>query len=134
VEKFVVDTNVIIDFLRGDMTLYTFFHALESKEISGFFSVITEMELLWCCQDEKERDKIEELLSMLERINVDDSLIPMVCKCKQKSPEIDLPDAIIAASSLKTPCYLSTRNIKHFQKTEGIKLFDPTNFRIAEKS
>ena len=132
-EKYVVDTNVIIDFLRGDVTLYPFFFALENKGISGFFSVITEIELLWCCKEDKERNKIKELLSMLERINVDESLVSIVCKCKQKSSMIELPDAIIAATSMKASCQLATRNTKHFRDIEGVKLFDPTEFHIVNK-
>lgn len=132
-EKYVVDTNVIIDFLRGDITLYPFFFALENKEIFGFFSVITEIELLWCCQDGKEQNRINELLSILGRISVDEHLVTLVCKCKQRCLGIELPDAIIAATSLKTSCHLTTRNTKHFRNIEGVKLFDPTNFQIIEK-
>lgn len=119
----VVDTDVFIDFFRGvDQALP--YLTKYADEIT--FSAITEGELLCgnICNDNKEKEKVFHMLSQFEKIPVDNPLIQIAADIRRLYG-LELPDAIIAASALVTDSVLITRNIKDFQKIDGLKIEKP---------
>ncbi len=118
-----VDTDVLIDFLRGLPASKAFI--MENKdEIS--FSAITEAELLSGkkCDDAREKERTIHLLSFFEKVPVDNPLVQIAGDLRRKYG-IETPDSIIAASALYTDATLVTRNIKHFERLPGLKVKKP---------
>ncbi|WP_423146668.1 type II toxin-antitoxin system VapC family toxin [Rubrolithibacter danxiaensis] len=89
-----LDTNIILYLLSGDQTVADLLH---NKNI--FISFITELELLGY------KDISTEEVIQIERLLADSSVIDINSEIKKiviglrKSYKINLPDAIIAASS-----------------------------------
>jgi predicted nucleic acid-binding protein len=119
----VVDTDIFIDLFRGlpQALPYLRDHA---DEIT--FSAITEGELLSgsICNDDKEREKVFHVLSQFDKIPVDNPLIQVAADIRRKYG-MELPDAIVAASALITEATLITRNVRDFQKIQGLELEKP---------
>ncbi len=119
----VVDTDIFIDFFRGfpDALPYLQQHA---DQIT--FSAVTEGELLSgsICNDSKEREKVFHLLSQFEKIPVDNPLIQIAADIR-RTYNLELPDAIVAASALVTQSVLITRNTRDFQKIPNLQLEKP---------
>ncbi len=117
-----VDTDIFIDLLRGFEPSASFFN--ENKEI--IFSAITEAELLagQQCKDAVIREKIFHFLSQFEKIPVGNPLVQIAADLRRKY-DLELPDAIIAASAFLNNATLITRNIRDFQKIREIKVEKP---------
>ena len=123
-DKVLVDTSVLIDFLRVKNKEGTLFASLVKEEKQLYISIITHTELyagksIW--EDKKAKEELEILFSGL-------SLLPLEEGISQKAGEIkasynlNLLDAIIAATALIHYLKLVTLNIKDFRKVEGLKL------------
>ncbi len=119
-----LETSIIIDFLRQDdksaTALYTF--SKESYEL--FASIVTHTELYsgtgaW----EKPTAKLE-----LETIFTGINLIPLTEEISKEAGRIratfgiDLIDAIIAATAVHKKLALATLNKKHFQKIPNLEI------------
>ena len=120
----IVDTSVIIDFLRSKDKEASLFVRLVSEGHALSISIITHAELYACrsvWENKSARNELSILLSGL-------SLVPLEQRISQEagrlraSYDIDLFDAIIAASATVTNRELATLNIKHFQPIPGLKL------------
>ena len=72
----------------------------------------------------KEREKVYHLLSMFEKIPVDNPLVQTAGEIR-RIYGLDIPDALIAASALATDSILITRNIKDFGKVKELKVHKP---------
>jgi toxin FitB len=107
-----VDSDVIIDHLRGARTLPSFPLA---------YSAITRCELF------AGRDKPEVLRSLLKpmlEIPVDSSIAERGGVLKHTC-QLPTPDALIAATALEHGLPLMTRNRRHFDRVAGLELRTP---------
>jgi predicted nucleic acid-binding protein len=118
-----VDTDIIVDHLRGVERASRFLKKVEKKELQGYFSTITEAELFaGKSMDSKDaRQKVAALLGTMKRVPVN-SLIARKAGEIKRSRGIPLPDAIIAASALSLGAGLATRNARHFKGIEKLGL------------
>ena len=118
-----LDTDIFIDLFRGVEDAIKFI--TENKEDIIFCS-ITEAELLSgkSCDYIKEREKVYHLLSMFEKIPVDNPLVQTAGEIR-RIYGLDIPDALIVASALATDSILITRNIKDFGKVKELKVHKP---------
>ena len=120
-----VDTNVIIESLRGKEETVRLLEKIGLKNIS--ISTITEMELYIGARDKKELNFIKKRLKKIEIIDFDKKIskksVELVFKFS-KSHTLDIPDSIIAATSLINGLPLMTYNKKDFKFIPDLKLYE----------
>ena len=120
-KKIVVDTDVTIDFLRGEKKAISHF-----KSISGLicFSSITIAEIYSGIKNRKEEKVIEKLFTIFPIIDVTNEIGRLAGKLVNQyrpSHSVEIPDAIIAATCSITHADLHTLNIKHYPMFAGLK-------------
>ncbi len=124
-EKILIDTDVIIDFLRGHKKrIATLFIRVERKEIKAFISQISIVEL-YAGEDIEDKDKeivILRLLAFFGIIPIDINLGKLAGRLKRKY-RLGLADSIIAASALESKLKLFTFNTKHFKDIPNLKIY-----------
>ena len=106
--KAVFDTNILIDYLIGNL--------LAKKEIEQYhspqISIITKMEILVGVTDNEEI--IKEFLNGFNIIPLNDEIAEIAVNIRKEN-KIKIPDAIIWATAKYTDSLLITRNTKDFQ-------------------
>jgi predicted nucleic acid-binding protein len=93
-------------------------------EVLGFFSVITESELLSGARDAKDEASIHDVLGVMEAIDVEKDIAITAGKLRRKyyaAYDTELPDAIIAATAKERGLILASANEKHFRMFEEIE-------------
>ncbi|SRR6266568_3729324 len=125
-KKFLLDTSIIIDFLRSKDKTSTIHYRLAKEKL--FTSILTYTELfagksVW----EKKQARQE-----LETIFTDISILPLNKTTAEKAgffkatyKNLYLVDAIIAATAITENIQLVTLNTKDFAQIKEIKLFSP---------
>lgn len=115
--KLLLDTNIIIYFLRGDLIAKNII-----SENDVYISIITEMELLsFPGLSKKNVNNIKNLLSTFTIINITQEIKELAIHIKQ-SHKIKLPDSIISATSqyLKIPIVTADKDLFSIQEIEII--------------
>lgn len=122
--KILLDTSVIIDFLRRHDKERTLLYTIADNDL--YISVITHTELysgrsIW------EKDIIKE---SLEKVLSGLTILPLESDISQKAGYIkayhhdnSLLDCIIAATAVTHNMHLATLNTKDFKKIEETQLF-----------
>ncbi len=111
-ERVLVDSDVIIDHIRGIQPLPTFPLA---------YSVITRCELFG---GREERERLRQILGSLREIQLDSEIAERGGELKRHSG-VATPDALIAATALVHNLSLMTRNVRHFERVPGLVLCAP---------
>jgi|SRR3989338_2812753 len=112
--KYLIDTNILIDHLRGDSNVTVFLQRIEEGSAQAAVSVITEYELLASAKlKESEIVKINSLLELIPRLAITSQTVRIAAKF-HRNYRTDLADALIAATAFLAKATLVTRNIKHF--------------------
>lgn len=122
--KYLIDTNIIIDQLRGFKSIVDYLqHSEDSKDFVIFISVITELEIYsGKSMDNSDHQKVaDSLLGSMLKIPIDSETAKYAGKIKRKYKS-NFPDALIAATAIANNCTLVTRNAKHFQGISKLKL------------
>jgi len=122
--RYLVDTDVIINYLRGKDKSKGFLMKIIDGEVVGFFSVITEAELLSGARDTKDEASIYDVLDVMKAIEVGRDIAITAGKLRRKyyaAYNTELPDAIIAATTKERRLILATANEKHFRMFEEIE-------------
>lgn len=123
--KILVDTSIIIDFLRRKDRENTLFFNLTNDKYELYASIVTHTECYAGRNIWKSKSAMAELKILLGGIKI----LPLQENISKKAGEInakngtDILDAIIAATSIIHNLDLATLNIKDFKKVDGIKLF-----------
>ena len=120
-KRIIVDTDVTIDFLRGEKKAVSYF-----KSMSEFmcFSSITVAEIYSGIKGQKEENEIEKFFSIFPQVSVTNEIARLAGKLVNQyrpSRRIEIPDAIIAATCIISDANLSTLNIKHYPMFDGLK-------------
>lgn len=123
--KVLLDTDVVIDFLRAKTEL--FLQLLESqrrKEVELYLSSITLMELFAGEMNTRELTEVTELLETFTVISFDKQLAKFAGKLKRgKRLNAHFADFIIGATSIYLNAKLATRNKNHFQGIGKIRFY-----------
>ena len=119
-----LDTSVLIDFLRQKQKRNTWFYALAKQGQPLAASIITHTELfagksVW--EKSKARKELESIFAGISLIPLNQEISILAGKIRAKN-KIDLIDAIIAATAVKEKMALVTLNPKHFEKIPGLRL------------
>lgn len=122
--KIVIDTDIFIDHLRHFGSATDFIKGTEAHDT--YFSAITEAEILsgQDCDSEDKRRMVIALLSRFSKIHVDNTVAKLGGEIRRKFG-LELDDALIAATAIKTGAVLVTRNVKDFKRIEGLEVKSP---------
>jgi predicted nucleic acid-binding protein len=117
-----LDTDVLIDFLRGQNQAIRFFETISERPL---VSVISVSELFAGVRDGAEREVLEILLRGMEVIYVTEAIAVRGGFLRReygKSHNVGLFDALIAATSEIVRARLVTLNRKHFPMLTDIQV------------
>lgn len=113
VADLLVDTDVLIDHLRGARRLQT------PGGGSLSYSVITRCELL--AGPERQEEAARRLLASLRELPLDGPTADAAGLIRRRSG-IATPDALIAATAIRRGHDLLTRNRRYLERVEGLRL------------
>ena len=119
--RYLVDTDVIINYLKGKSKSKDFLFRIIDGKAAGFFSVITEAELMSGARDDK--DDIYDVLDVMEAVEINRDIAVSAGRLRRKyaAYSAKLPDALIAATAYEKDLILITANEKHFSVFEEIE-------------
>ncbi len=122
----VLDSDVLVDHLRGYRGYAGYIARYERGELRGFISVITFAELLAArrTREPQERRRVEKLASLFTVVPVDIAIASTAGELR-RDYGLSLPDAIVAATALRLGIVLVTRNIRHYQRIPHLRLEVP---------
>lgn len=131
--KYVVDTNIVIATMQGIPEAVDFMEAIESTESEVLYSVIVEAELFSSpLLTEDDKTDLRKLLSMGDIIDVDSETALKAAELRALSRRLyhrkmKLPDALVAATALMTSATLVTRNVEDFKHLQrhGLRIHNP---------
>jgi predicted nucleic acid-binding protein len=119
-EALLIDTDVLIDYLRGDAQAVTYLEGLEGVQL---LSAISVAELYAGVREGAERKALDEFVEAFERAPVDTAIASMGGLFRRdygKSHGTGLADALIAATAEVRGASLVTLNEKHFPMLESV--------------
>jgi len=119
-KKYLLDTNVILDFMGKKLPAKSQFFLSEIIDNEINISVINKIELLGFHFVEQ---TIIDFVSFAKVYPIDDETIEKTIDLRKKY-KIKLPDAIIAATAIINDFALITHNVKDFQKITEMQLIN----------
>lgn len=120
-KKIVLDTDVIIDYLRNDAQAVTYIENQLSAQM--LLSVINVAELYAGIRNKEEKQAIENFLRVFEIISINKEIAEQGGEFRKtygKSHGTGLADALIAATAIQQNATLITLNIHHYPMIEAI--------------
>ena len=122
--SYLLDTCILVDFLRGNKSIYDIL--VDNKNVNLSISTITMMELVLVAFNKKEVLYIQKAFSNINIIYINEEISKLGQKLLinyNKSHNLLIDDALIAATSLVTKLELMTYNKTDFQYIPNIKLY-----------
>ncbi len=110
-----LDTDVLIDHLRGH-------RLLDLVDPKLAISVVTRCELF--AGRNVNETRLRQTLNRLDEIAVDRTVAESAGRIR-RTTQLDIPDALIAATALEHAMTLMTRNQRHFGRVEDLDLRIP---------
>lgn len=127
-KKVVIDTDIIIDYLRlPEEEKVDFWKILSQPKIKPLISAATLQELFigQSSKDKKREQKIRKALLLLKVKKIDEKIAELAGKILRDNPgKMSFPDAQIAATAILEKAYLATGNKKHFKNIKGLKFYE----------
>ena len=127
----ILDTDLLVGFLRNDTDAVKFFKSLESSDQQLFITTINSFELYKGAYNsinpEKSLNYVEVLINRFEAIFELDLISSRIAgkvinHLKKKGNLLDLPDIFIGSIALANDETLVTRNINHFKKIPNLNI------------
>jgi predicted nucleic acid-binding protein len=120
-----LDSDILIDHLRGYEPARQYLKRFETGEMQGSLSIITVAELAaGQMRQEQEEEKVQQLLALFTHIALDFAIAWRGGEIRRQY-HTRLADALIAATALSRHLPLSTRNLQHFTPIEGLRVEKP---------
>jgi len=122
VEKRLLDTNILIEILKGNSSTIKM---VESFTSEIFISSISEMELYYGAFNKNEIKKIQKFTSFFKIAHLTQEIsikATKLIKKYAKSHGLDIPDSLIAATAIINSCELITYNVKDFRYIDGLHI------------
>jgi predicted nucleic acid-binding protein len=119
--NWLLDTDVLIDFLRGEPQAQRFMAKVDVAAVS----VMTVAELHAGVREGKERHALDTLLGTLQVLPLDGETAAIGGLLRRDwgpSHGVGLPGALIAATVIEHGLTLATLNTKHFPMLKGAQL------------
>jgi len=125
--RILIDTSVLIDFLRKKNKLNSIFWKIKEK-YDCFISTVTLFELQCGAKTEQHIKDIYKLRKWIETIPFDDNISEISATIFQslraKNQLIEFRDIFIAATAIARDNILATMNIRHFERIQNLSLLD----------
>lgn len=123
--KVVVDTSILIDYLRGGKKWETFIKEIDNgTELLLPTIVIFELFSGSSTKSLAKRFDIIDLLKQFRQIDLDEAIAKMAGELyRDVKQTLEVPDYIIAASALQMNAEVVTLNKKHFEQIPNINLY-----------
>jgi len=122
--NYILDTCILIDYLRGEPSVYDLFVKDEKNKLS--MSTITMMELVLGALNKREVNYIQKAFKKIDIIYIDEDISKMAESLiinYSKSHNLQIDDALIAATSIKTNAKLITYNLSDFKYIPDVQLY-----------
>jgi len=119
-DPLLLDTDVLVDFLRGHPEAVAY---VKSQGDRIVLSAMVSAELYAGVRDDKELQRIDQLLSLFPILDVTPDLARSAGLLKRdhsKSHGVGLADAIIAATAMAYGAEVGTLNVKHYPMLKGL--------------
>jgi predicted nucleic acid-binding protein len=120
---YLLDTCILIDYLRGNESVYTLF--VNNHDVNLSMSTVTMMELMLGALNKRETNYIQRVFKNINIICINERISKMaedlIIKYA-KSHNLQIDDALIAATSITMDIELITDNISDFQYMPNIRL------------
>jgi predicted nucleic acid-binding protein len=116
-----LDTDILVDFLRGYSKAMTFVNANSERII---LSTIVIAELYAGVKGSAEQAVLDDFVSLFRTVTVDANIAKAAGLYKRdyaKSHGVGLADAILAATAEAENAELKTLNIKHYPMLKGLR-------------
>ena len=120
-EKIILDTNILIEILKGDQKTI---QAVEHFD-RLYISAVTAMEIYFRALNKQELIKLKKFISLFNVIAINENISNIATNLiyrYAKSHNLDIPDALIASTSIDTNTPLFTYNKKDFKYITDIEL------------
>ena len=121
--EYLVDTNIFIAVLKGNIQLKRFIESLICALDTTVYAELTQG-----AKNKIEVQKIERYLTRFELIHFDKAVSQKtleLIRVYSKSHGLMFGDAIIAATCLENDLILVTYNVKDFRFVNGLKITQP---------
>lgn len=119
------DTNILIEFYKNNQDIIKLLKEIGQAQIA--LSVVTVGELIYGALNKNELRIIQKDISHLKVIHINEQVSKKFTELIGQyslSHNLDLPDALIAATAITHDIELFTLNKKHFRYIEELKLWD----------
>ncbi len=120
-ESLILDTNILIEILKNNKETIK---EVEKYNIH-YISEVTKMELFYGALNKAELKKLKRFVELFEIIPINETISntasDLVYKFA-KSHNLNIPDSLIAATSLYSKYKLFTYNLKDFKYIDNIDL------------
>ena len=116
-----LDTDILVDFLRGNSKAMTFVNANSERII---LSTIVIAELYAGVKGSAEQAVLDEFVSLFRIVTVDANIAKAGGLYREdyaKSHGVELADAILAATAEDENAELKNLNIKHYPMLKGLR-------------
>jgi predicted nucleic acid-binding protein len=121
-EKIVLDTNILIEILKGNSEIIK---KLEESDFIFYISSITVMELYYGAFNKKELLELEKFVNLFNILELNTEISKIATKLiftYAKSHNLSIPDSLIASSAIENDFKLLTLNLKDFKFIDGLNL------------
>ena len=126
-----LDSDVIVDFLRKGIDHSNIFKGIKDKDVQAFVTPITTFELYnWAFLSSNPKQKLEELSRLLEfteLIPLDRAQSYVASKIYtylvKKGIPLEIRDILISSCAIAKNVKLFTKNKKHFSRIPELQLF-----------
>ena len=121
-EKIVLDTNILIEILKGNQSII---NKLSSFNNDFYISSITVMELYYGALNKAELFQLKKFISLFTVIEVNETISGISTELifeYAKSHNLAIPDSLIASTAISIKSKLFTLNLKDFKYIDGLEL------------
>ena len=123
-QMIILDTNIIIELFKGNAETKELLENINEENFA--ISIITSMELYYGAINKRELNKIKKFLKSFNLLVINEEISKIALELIErysKSHGLEIPDALIAATSIYYDAPLLTYNKKDFKYIEGLQLF-----------
>lgn len=123
--KILLDSSIIIDYLRQTNKKQAFLSKLGQGQQKLYTSIIVHTECyagksIW--EKKEAREALKVIFSGIQILPLDESISQKAGEISARY-NIEIVDAIIAATALSSGMPLATLNLKDFKRVAGLKIF-----------
>ncbi|MDX2128527.1 MAG: type II toxin-antitoxin system VapC family toxin [Chloroherpetonaceae bacterium] len=122
--KYLIDTNVVIDYLGNKLPASGMDFMNTVIDAVPNVSVVTKIEVLGFNAPEQHYQLLTNFINDANVLDLTNIVVEASIEIRKKI-KTKLPDAIIAATALVTGLVLISRNINDFKNIDGLQVIDP---------